>query len=219
MLVKKPVWMPVVAANPPLKNIVYRPVEHTEPPTKPANNAIYDTRLGIHLLHKPRVWRPKKLHYVEDELRNLFYHQHPWELAQPKNLVENSGDDVGRADWSHLKQVHRPVDGESVVQRTVWLAANTPNTLITEAYDLARTEFYRVRMEEEADQHVSNEESVMYGAVFPKTLFELLFETELQRLARWKTRAIDRSNVNKARKTAHVMLWADEEADESAETA
>ena len=70
-----------------------------------------------------------------------------------------------------MLQLYKPLDGESVVQRTLWLLKNntTKGLTMVEAYDKARFEFYKLRMSEEMESHVAKEESTMYGSVFTST--------------------------------------------------
>ncbi|KAI5293802.1 mitochondrial ribosomal small subunit component, partial [Ascosphaera acerosa] len=56
--------------------------------------------------------RPQELVYEEDELRRRFYRDHPWELARPRVILENRGNDYRRYDWSKLLQPNKRLDGE-----------------------------------------------------------------------------------------------------------
>lgn len=58
---------------------------------------------------------PRKLVYEEDGLRQRFYKDHPWELARPRVILENRGNDYKRYDWSRLIQPGKRLDGERCV--------------------------------------------------------------------------------------------------------
>jgi small subunit ribosomal protein S23 len=72
-----------------------------------------------HLAPKPnarkvkRLYQPQRLVYEEDGLRRQFYHDHPWELARPRIILEMDGRDAERCDWSKgLRQPGIPLTGE-----------------------------------------------------------------------------------------------------------
>lgn len=179
LLQEQPAWYKVVGANPPLTDLTKRAKLFGAGRRKADPAALQGRRAGgfktradsvdRRHVHKT-VLRVPQLRFVEDQLRDVFYHQHPWEFSRPKVLVENEGDDHARCDWSHMLQLAKPLDGELVVQRTLWLlqAAKREGrvALMEEAYTQARFEFYRLRMEEEMNSTVLREELAMHGAVF-----------------------------------------------------
>lgn len=59
-----------------------------------------------------RMFLPTEIKYEEDQLRREFFRDHPWELARPRVLVESSGRDWERYDWSRLQQPGKRLDGE-----------------------------------------------------------------------------------------------------------
>ena len=63
----------------------------------------------------PGLYRPHKIVYPEDELRQRFFREHPWELARPRIVVENDGRDFERYDWSRMMQPGKRLDGERSV--------------------------------------------------------------------------------------------------------
>lgn len=58
------------------------------------------------------MFQPVKIRYEEDQLRKEFFRDHPWELARPRVVLENSGNDHAGYDWSKLKQRGKRLDGE-----------------------------------------------------------------------------------------------------------
>lgn len=157
------------------------------------------------------------MEFLEDQLRDVFYHQHPWEFSRPKTLIENEGNESNQCDWSHMLQLYKPLDGESVVQRTLWLLQDSKKTGKTmslfEAYDQARFEFYRLRMEEEMSSTVSKEESTMYGAIYPSTNLDWGIKKEQEYIDAWTKVAGEKTKVrdaNKDGRTANGSMGADD---------
>ncbi|RLV94589.1 37S ribosomal protein S25 mitochondrial [Spathaspora sp. JA1] len=181
----QPAWYQVVLENPPITDLVKQPkkldksdtAKHTtEDQVKSNVHETYKTRLTTSelKLKNTDAFRIPKLKFFEDELRDVFYKQHPWEFARPKTLIETKGDDNSKCDWKNMLQLNKPLDGESVVQRTIYILNN--ETLeegqkysLFEAYDKARFEYYKLRMREEMESHVAREEATMYGAIFPES--------------------------------------------------
>lgn len=52
------------------------------------------------------VYRPQRMIFPEDTLRQNFYKDHPWELARPRMIIELDGKDSQLVDWS--KGVRQP---------------------------------------------------------------------------------------------------------------
>jgi len=99
-----PPWYDVVASIPPSQLLV-RPVLKTYP-----NNFSKKGR------RKPsKLFKPQRITYWEDVLRQEFFRDHPWELARPKVVLEDDGRDAQGWDWSRLEQEGRRVDGERCV--------------------------------------------------------------------------------------------------------
>lgn len=231
LLKDKPVWFDVVAKYPPTHNLIK--VAHMKESSeqegkdfrkkavsinnKANTNNLYKTRESS-LESKSRnnqVHRIPKLRFIEDSLRKIFYKQHPWELSRPKNLIENSGNEIEKCNWSHMLQLNKPLDGESVVQRTLWLFKNESNNLTPfEAYDKARFEFYKLRMIEEMESHVSKEESTMYGGIFNNTNIKWNLSKEQEFIDIWTQIAEEKTQIMEAnmnRSSAPVGSMVEEE--------
>ena len=224
LLKETPAWYNVVASIPPstkftreprFKNpsnghIIGKLVDVTEQPH--ANNkGLYktrpnssDKRVGV-----KRLYRPPKLTYVEDRLRSLFYKQHPWELSRPKILVENEiGDE--NYDWSHMLQIGRPLDGEGVIQRTMYLIKTKQYGDMVEAYDHARYEFYALRMQEETEQQVALEEAEMFGSLFGVSAIEHGIQKEQEVLDVWEKKVVEETELMAARTSNPAGSWKDD---------
>lgn len=222
VLQEKPVWFDIVGANPPNPDLTKKPkkfdnnAQNSDPQntlfTKNSQSGYYRTRSTKHQRTKQNnsISRVPKLTFLEDKLRDVFYHQHPWEFSRPKTLIENSGDEWTNCDWSRMLQFNKPLDGESVVQRTLWLLNNfkgekadkgissNSKNLMFEAYDQARFEFYRLRMEEEMSSTVSREESSMFGAIYLSTNMEWGIKQEQEHLDVWANIASENTKAKEA---------------------
>jgi len=63
-----------------------------------------------------QIFKPLKMGYNEDKLRSDFFNDHPWELARPKVILEDSGNDAKNWDWSKgIKQPGKRLDGERYI--------------------------------------------------------------------------------------------------------
>ncbi|KAI9367916.1 mitochondrial ribosomal protein S25 [Aspergillus egyptiacus] len=191
-----PPWVDVVRDIPPAQVLVRnRPEQHQlvrqrvqkgdYPGAK--RKVIFEVQEKRTKPKKPsRMFLPTKIKYEEDQLRTEFYRDHPWELARPRVLVEKSGKDFVHYDWSRLQQPGKRLDGESVVQRQLWLLNNIPNISKIAAYDIARREFYRLRLQEDIERRVAAEEAEATGATFGPTQLEIGMELENQTFENWK---------------------------------
>lgn len=94
-----PPWYTVIGNLPPSERLV-------RPPLQPAQ------RKGR---KASKLFQPVKLQYLEDQLRLDFFGDHPWELARPRQVLEDDGKDYQRFDWSQLDQPTKQVDGERCV--------------------------------------------------------------------------------------------------------
>ncbi|PNS19519.1 hypothetical protein CAC42_7363 [Sphaceloma murrayae] len=132
-----------------------------------------------------RMFKPVNIAYPEDELRSEFFGDHPWELARPRTILEDDGKDYQRQDWGRLEAPGRALNGESVVQRQVWLMKNEGLTKL-EAYDKARKEFYTIREQQDIDRRIATEEARYVGAQFGKGAVQIGLELEDREFENWK---------------------------------
>ncbi|GAM87204.1 hypothetical protein ANO11243_052260 [Dothideomycetidae sp. 11243] len=132
-----------------------------------------------------RMFKPVQITYPEDKLRETFFGDHPWELARPRTVLENDGKDYQRQEWDRIDQMDRPLDGESVVQRQIWLMQNKGLSK-GEAYDVARKEFYLRREREEVTRRVAKEEALYSGAQFGMSALEVGMQLEDKAFEDWK---------------------------------
>ncbi|CAI4065536.1 hypothetical protein SUVZ_09G0760 [Saccharomyces uvarum] len=224
LLKETPAWYNVVASIPPstkftreprFKNpsngrIIGKLIDVTE--RQQANaNGLYKTRpnLNDRRVGVKKLYKPPKLTYVEDRLRVLFYKQHPWELSRPKILVENEVGDENY-DWSHMLQLGKALDGESVIQRTMHLLKTQQYKDMVEAYDHARYEFYALRMQEETQQQVAFEEAEMFGSIFGVSSIEHGIQKEQEVLDVWEKKVIEETELMAARSSNPAGSWKDD---------
>jgi small subunit ribosomal protein S23 len=134
-----------------------------------------------------QIFQPVPIRYEEDELRKQFYSDHPWELARPRVVLETSGDDSSLRDYSrNVRSPNAPLNGESVVQRQLYLLHNVPDITENQAYDVARKEFYAHRLREDIERRVSVEEAEAVGADFGKSLNQRSIELESKMYDDWE---------------------------------
>lgn len=72
----------------------------------------------------------------------------------------------------------------------------------TEAYDIARGEFYALRHEEDVERRVAKEEALSTGAYFGKSTLEIGMELEDQAYEEWKAWATKEIKVFEQQKEA-----------------
>ncbi|KAK9428687.1 mitochondrial ribosomal protein S25 [Lipomyces doorenjongii] len=191
----EPAWFKAVLAHPPSTADAVQRVD------------IVKLRKKHPHLSVKKMMKPMEIVYPEDRIRKLFYRQHPWELTRPRIVVEQDALDFQRCDWSKLEQEYKGLDGESVVQRTLWLIQKKRLSQ-DEAYDIARKEFYSLRVKETIERQTAEEEARMFGAVFSKSYNERGIENEAEALEVWKTRA---QSVTKRMRSRFGMAGDEEE--------
>lgn len=174
-LKQQPLWLPTVSRIPPSSDLSRKP-----PPkfTKAISRA-----------KKQKIFQPMRIVYAEDKLRDKFYREHPWELARPVLVLENSGDDHKSYNWSRLQQHGKQLTGESVVQRQMWLM-NKESMTEKDSYLKATSEFYEARTFEAVEKRVAVEEALAFGADFNKFETQIGLELEDAVLKDWRKKAV-----------------------------
>ncbi|KFY27894.1 hypothetical protein V493_03221 [Pseudogymnoascus sp. VKM F-4281 (FW-2241)] len=175
MLQTIPPWFKTVSAVPPGEILTRtQPIQHAELPRK------------IRTKKPSKMYKPTNITYEEDGLRENFYSDHPWELARPRVILEQDGKDGQKCDWSKIQQPARELNGESVIQRQLWLLKNKPGMTSAKAYDQARQEFYAIRHQEDVERRVAKEEALATGAYFGKSMLEIGMELEDKTYESWR---------------------------------
>ncbi|KAL9577480.1 MAG: hypothetical protein Q9212_006340 [Teloschistes hypoglaucus] len=178
-----PPWHDIIGRVPPAQTLVRsQPLQHQE----------RSRRRNVRKSSK--LFQPQRITYEEDNLRREFFGDHPWELARPRLVLENDGRDAERKDWSLRSQRDRPVDGEGVIQRQVFLLHGNPekgqmpdpNMTPARAYDQARKEFYERRLQQDVERRIAKEEAMATGAYFGKTVLQIGTELEDKVFEEWK---------------------------------
>ncbi|KLU89485.1 37S ribosomal protein S25 [Magnaporthiopsis poae ATCC 64411] len=223
-----PNWLKAIESIPP-SELMTRPVpvQHSEVKTKSRSSKA----------KKPKnIFKPQKIVYPEDRLRQEFYRDHPWELARPRVILEVDGKDSWYCDWS--KGVAQPgiaLSGECVIQRQLWLMHNShiceepvnpfdpekgkmwvkrKPLSKNEAYDKARREFYALRQEEEIERRIAREEAMMMGAYFGKSRLQVGSELEDHEFERWKAWAAKRHTEREAARAAAYTSYGSTATDD-----
>lgn len=132
------------------------------------------------------------LEFLEDKIKTKFYDQHPWELTNPKVLIEQQNNIMSLdLDWSTINPTGKQLDGDSVAQRTLYIMKNEQIKLF-EAYNKALLEFYEKRIEEEFEKSVAIEESEMLGVLYndySNGIIDTQYLKEQKDLMKWKEEA------------------------------
>ncbi|KFY01690.1 hypothetical protein O988_02601 [Pseudogymnoascus sp. VKM F-3808] len=175
MLQNTPPWLQTVTSVPPGEILTRtQPIQHSGVQRK------------IKTKKPSKMYKPTQITYEEDGLRENFYSDHPWELARPRVILEQDGKDGQKCDWSKIQQPSRELNGESVIQRQLWLLKNKPDMTSAKAYDQARKEFYAIRHQEDVERRVAKEEALATGAYFGKSMLEVGMELEDKTYESWK---------------------------------
>lgn len=93
-----PPWYHIVGVIPPGETLA-RPVQRSP-------------RLRGNAKKPSRMFQPLPIAYPEDKLRSEFFNDHPWELARPRIVVEDSGNDAKGYNWETIVQPGKQLDGE-----------------------------------------------------------------------------------------------------------
>lgn len=132
------------------------------------------------------------LGFLEDKIKTKFYDQHPWELTNPKVLIEQQNNILNLdLDWFTICPTGKQLDGDSVAQRTLYIMKNE-NMKLFEAYNKALLEFYEKRIEEEFETSVAIEESEMLGVLYndySNGIIDTQYLKEQKDLMKWKEEA------------------------------
>ncbi|KAL1968840.1 hypothetical protein VTN77DRAFT_1201 [Rasamsonia byssochlamydoides] len=236
---KLPPWVDVVADIPPAQVLVRNlPIQHelvrqrvkTLPDFSEPQIVFEKDEKPKPKSKKPsRLFLPVEIKYEEDQLRKEFFRDHPWELARPRVVLETTGKDHEKYDWGRMQQPGKRLDGESVVQRQLWLLNNVPDMTKSAAYDIARREFYQLRLREDIERRVAAEEAEATGANFGPTMLEVGMQLENKEFERWKQWAKQEAQVQEQKAASFVgapetaapddSITATEETPEAAATA
>lgn len=92
---------------------------------------------------------------------------------------------MGRGEYL-FSTIYNHTDADSVIQRQLWLLHNVPNISKAQAYDMARKEFYDLRLQEDVERRVAREEAMSTGAYFGPSQLEIGMELENKEFERWK---------------------------------
>lgn len=91
-----------------------------------------------------------------------------------------------------------------MVQRQLWLLNNVPDMTKTAAYDIARREFYRLRLRQEIEQRVAAEEAEATGAVFGPRMLDVSMALEGKVFENWKAWAKTQAQILDQKTAAFV---------------
>lgn len=133
-IAKLPEWVDVLADIPPAQVLVRNPpIQHQylrqrvkSLPGSSTSQIVYEAEENRRPKPKKasRLFQPVKIKYEEDELRKEFFRDHPWELARPRVVLETSGKDFEKYDWSRMQQIGKKLDGERCVKTACLTTTN-----------------------------------------------------------------------------------------------
>jgi len=86
------------------------------------------------------------------------------------------------------------------------LLNNVPNMTKSAAYDIARREFYHLRLQEDIERRIAQEEARATGAYFGPDMHTVGMELENQEYERWKEWAIKEAQFQDQRAAAFAGL-------------
>ncbi len=89
-----------------------------------------------------------------------------------------------------------------MIQRQTWLQENVPGISPATAYDQARKEFYKLRLQEDVQRRVAQEEALSTGAYFHKSTMEVGMELEDRQYEEWKAWAVKEVQLAEQRRNA-----------------
>lgn len=84
----------------------------------------------------------------------------------------------------------------------MWLQNNVPSISSAAAYDQARKEFYKLRLQEDVQRRVAQEEALSTGAYFHKSTLEVGMELEDKQYEEWKVWAAKEVALAEQRRNA-----------------
>ena len=84
----------------------------------------------------------------------------------------------------------------------MWLQQNAPSMTPAKAYDEARKEFYELRLREDVQRRVAEEEALATGAYFHKSTLEVGMELEDKQFENWKKWAMNEVQLAEQRQSA-----------------
>ena len=84
----------------------------------------------------------------------------------------------------------------------MWLQRNVPNITPAKAYDQARKEFYKLRLQEDVQRRVAQEEALAAGAYFHKSTLQVGMELEDRQFEEWKAWAMKEVQLAEQRRNA-----------------
>lgn len=97
----RPAWFDAVETNPPSQTLV-----------RMQNLQLQEQKRRSKAKKPSKSFQPTEITYEEDQLRQTFFADHPWELARPRMVLETDGKDREKEDWSKIRQPQRPISGE-----------------------------------------------------------------------------------------------------------
>jgi hypothetical protein len=124
------------------------------PPGPKPTRGVIPYEVGMFAESKNVVYKAPEIKYEEDQIRDVFYQQHPFELSRPRVLIEVD------VQWDSIHGTPQvPLSGESVIQYTLALAKSKKLSL-DQAYQLALQQFYEARQKQENQEYQARKKRI-----------------------------------------------------------
>ncbi|EJD03707.1 uncharacterized protein FOMMEDRAFT_139875 [Fomitiporia mediterranea MF3/22] len=204
---QEPLWYRAVLEHPPL------PLPPRSPPIRlpsVAGAKPYDlpstasTSTATADLRKPPKVKTQPIVYIEDEVRQQFFRDHPFEAFRERSLVEadviEGEHPIRGAKWTRLSQRGRNPKPEDVVRFTVNLYEHTPGLSLSDAYVSACMQYAALRSEQEIASKIALAEAEFYGITFKPTEIERAFQREAEHMKSWEVKKYTEAESMEARK-------------------
>jgi small subunit ribosomal protein S23 len=99
-----------------------------------------------------------------------------------------------------------------VVQRRLHLLNTVPDITEAAAYDISRREFYHLRLQEDVERRIAQEEARAMGAYFGPDMHTVGMEMENQEYERWKEWAVKETQIQDQKAAAFAGATGGPEA-------
>ncbi|KAJ3331747.1 mitochondrial ribosomal small subunit component [Blyttiomyces sp. JEL0837] len=172
-----PSWLPAVSLYPPpskpLRQVIPTEVGHFG--AQSASNRTHASqvaaasslnRTNLRSLRREikaaSTFQAPVISYPEDELRELFFKEHPFELRRPRCLVEMDGEMKVKPsqEWP-APGSSVGISGEDVIQKALYLQSAAGGSHSRQiAYNLALASFYKHRAQEDRNQLMDKQRRV-----------------------------------------------------------
>ncbi|THH10165.1 hypothetical protein EW145_g1522 [Phellinidium pouzarii] len=203
-IIKEPLWYKAVLEHPPFP-LPARAPSNRSPPS--GDYAPYDMPTSTSPasgLNKPAKLKVEPVVYLEDEVRQQFFRDHPFEAFRERTLVEEDliedRHPISGKAWTRLSQCGRNPTPEDAIRFAVNLYEHTDGMPLSDAYAAAVMQYRALRAEQQIATQIAAAEAAHYGMVFRPGAIERAFEREQEHLKSWEQKRYSEAQSMEARK-------------------